>query len=266
MNAFGRNLAAVLMAAALFGCASTGKQSRIGGDGIDPGAGKRLETAIRYYRQGDHVKSAREFDKFFAEMNINARVEFTDIIEEEEYKEQIVKEYIDRIEPRLISREQSIQSLFTQGMTLYEAGQYKSAIEFFVKVMVLDYRHSEAMKYINLSNMKLTEMEREENRKKVGEYYDKAMEYYNGKDLEHAAVELRKVLKLDPKHAEAKRYYDEISAVLLEKAKILYEDGLDLYSAGDVSSAVEMWEKALRLAPDFKKAQKALERAKTKLD
>ena len=50
----------------------------------------------------------------------------------------------------------------------------------------------------------------------------------------------------------------------MNKAKKYYKEGLELYSAGDIEKAIHLWSRALESVPDYKEAQKALERARAK--
>ncbi|MFH1414968.1 MAG: tetratricopeptide repeat protein [Elusimicrobiota bacterium] len=260
----------------LSACASTGKSSIIADTGDQKILNQYLSSGIENYRKNRLMEASIQFNKFFAEMKINARVEFDEIIDREDYKKQIVNEYINRIEPELISRQGNIQSLFTQGMFLFNAGQYRNSIEFFVKVLVLDHRHSEAIKYINLANIEITRIEKEkkieeercrkeEARERVEEYYKNGMEFYKNRSPERARSEFEKVMEIDPEYKKTKDYYDKISARLFDKAKNYYKEGLSLYSAGDIKKAISIWEEALELAPSYREVQKALERARAQI-
>ncbi len=268
----------ILLFVFLSGCATTNKKPIITlTDYQGKKLNKYLSKGIKHYKDGEFVRAEKEFQKFFNTLNINAIIEFEEIIDKESYKKQVVKEYIDRLEPKLLDRERNVQALFTQGAALYEKRQYKNSIEYFVKVLVLDSRHQDAMKYINLANVEINRIE-EENEKirlieeervrkaQVNLYYKNGVDYYHDNNLEKAIVEFKKVLEINPKDKRVKEYYNDIRAKLYDKAKVYYKEGLMLYSAGDIEKAIDKWTRALELAPDYREAQKALERAKVKIN
>ncbi len=264
----------------LTGCATTGKNQIIltAGEKQEK-INKCLNKGVKYYQNNKFTKARQEFEKFFSLMNIKAKIEFEELSDMASYQE-ILKEYIDKIEPELLNRTSSIQAIYAQGLALYEIGQYKPSIEYFAKVLVLEPDYKDTIKYIIQANMEIRkikeaaekkrlEKEKErkikEEKKKFKKYYADGLNFYNKNRMEKAIVEFRKVLEIKPEHEKARKYFDKISIQLFDKAKEYYKEGLTVYGDGDIEQAIQLWEKALKLAPDYPQVQKALERAKAKI-
>ncbi len=264
----------------LAGCATTGKKQIILTAGEKPEKiNKCLNKGVKYYQNNKFTKARQEFEKLFSLMNIRAKIEFEELSDIASHQE-IVKEYIDKIEPVLLDRTSSIQAIYAQGLALYEIGQYKPSIEYFAKVLVLEPDYKDTIKYIIQANMEIRKIKKaeekkrlekekerkiKEEKKKFKKYYADGLNFYNKNQMEKAIVEFRKVLKIKPEHSKARKYFDKISIQLFDKAKEYYKEGLTVYSDGDIEQAIQLWEKALKLAPDYPEAQKALERAKAKI-
>ena len=236
---------------------------------------KYLKSGIKYYKDDNPVRARQEFVKFFAALEIDCRIEFENITNEEAYKEHVVKEYIDRFEPILIDKSQNIQVQLMKGIAFFNNGNYKSALEYFVKVLVSDNRNKEALEYVKMANQEMARLEEEQEKrellkeheeaeKRITEYYSQAEKYFSNGFFIDAKLELDKVMSIDPDYMKTREYYSKVNAELLKVARKHYEDGLELYSSGDIEKAIQLWEKAARLAPEYKEAQKALERAKAR--
>ena len=89
-------------------------------------------------------------------------------------------------------------------------------------------------------------------------------------DLKDAAAAYNKALLLDPYQAEAKAAINKINS--LEQTGTnpgdenrLYLQGIELYTQGKYSEAIQTWEKVLQLDPAHNKARMNIEKAKRKL-
>ncbi len=166
-----------------------------------------------------------------------------------------------------------------------------------------------------------------ENQSLVGqdEYYGRAFLYYSAEDYINMSNSLRKILVFNPRHAEAREFYEKIKpfvsartspgttsetssksspakdgevTIILDsspsvpkkpsaasrqepvakkeqpsssggfssdKADELYDRGLREFAEGRLSEAIRYWEQTLRIDPNHTRAQKALARAKKRI-
>src|SRR3989339_793633 len=220
--------AAAMIFMIISGCATTNNNNVIVDAENQRLLNKYLKNGIEYYKNNQLIKAGKEFNKFFASLDIEVIIDFEKIANKEEYKEQLIKEYINRIEPKLISREENIQSLFLQGKALYEAGQYKNAVEFFAKILAINPSNKEAMEYIINSNIEIARQEEAEKKaskqKNITEYYDNGIRLYSEQDYEKSGAEFKRVMEIDPKYKKVKEYNDKISVILMNKAKKYYKE------------------------------------------
>ena len=80
----------------------------------------------------------------------------------------------------------------------------------------------------------------------------------------------RKVLELDPYHAEAIEALERIdktrqSDVQEGDQQQLYLTGIQLYTKGQYNDAIDSWQKVLLLDPDHEKAQMNIKKSRRKL-
>lgn len=150
------------------------------------------------------------------------------------------------------------------------------------------------------------------------EFYGQAFLYYAKEDLQAAQNALRKILVLNPKHAEARQFYDKLQSATAkpkketpaakedeiiitiedtsepppkkvkrpptkpapapeaskedtsfkysdEKADELYDKGLREFAEGRLTEAIKLWEQTLKFNPNHVRAQKALNRARKRI-
>lgn len=236
-----------------------------------------LTKGVQYYRENKPTKARQEFEKIFSVLNIEVHVDFKEIAENESYRTQIVKEYVDRLEPLLINRSSGIQIQFKKGMALYESEQYRSAIEYFANVLVLYPQHTEAKYYIVQANKnmrtaekvkekKRLQVEAEKRKKKIVDYYKNGINLYKKNKLVKAYIEFKEVLKKNSNYKDAKKYFDIIGKQLYDMANDSYKEGLAAYTEGNIERAISLWEETLCMAPNHLKAQKAIERARVNLN
>ena len=65
-----------------------------------------------------------------------------------------------------MSRTSSIEVLYKQGVALFDVSQYESAIDYFVKVMLLEPNYKDTVDYITQANNEIRKIEKAENKKR----------------------------------------------------------------------------------------------------
>ncbi len=232
---------------------------------------------VYHHREGDYLEARRYFQEMLMVMGVDANVDFEDISEREDYREEIVREYISRLEPKLLERSSSIKMQLERGRALYDAGHYRTALEYFANILVMYPSHTEAIEYSLLARRRLREEEErieeerarreaERQEREISELYETGLRMYEEGNLVRAREELEEVLRRDPQYREAEEYYSEIGEILQDTADSKYRRGLEEYSAGQVENAISLWKEALRLVPGHSRSHRALERARMRLE
>ncbi|MDI6641931.1 MAG: tetratricopeptide repeat protein, partial [Elusimicrobiota bacterium] len=171
----------------------------------------------------------------------------------------------------------------------------------FEKILRLKPDHSESLRLIKECSQKLKEQvereqaEREERKKQqeqqritvMKQYYATGVDLYQKGEYRSAIEEFEKILKLEPDHSESLRLIKECSQKLKEQVereqaereerkkqqeqqritvmKQYYATGVDLYQKGEYQSAIEEFEKILRLKPDHSESLRLIEQCQQKI-
>jgi len=170
----------------------------------------------------------------------------------------------------------SAEEYFQHGLTDYEAGNYKSAMESFSEALFLDPTNKQARHYLEKAGEKfLEEKESEkeserkdmlqrakseilERRKKAQENYENGVKHYRRSELLKAIEEFNSVLEIEPEHKEAKGYLELIVKKLEDAvnkgefktvSELYYAQGAIFYVNGEWAKAIGQWEEAIKLDP-----------------
>jgi tetratricopeptide (TPR) repeat protein len=141
-------------------------------------------------------------------------------------------------------------------------GDYRSALTFYRQALDLDPASKEAQQEL----LRL----RKQMNVDLAAHLETGQTAFKSGDLKKSATAYEKVLELDPYHAEAKAKLTKIAN--LEQTGIrpgdenrLYLQGIEFYTIGKYSEAIDAWEKVLQLTPMNNKARMNIEKAKRKL-
>jgi len=165
----------------------------------------------------------------------------------------------------------------SKGNRLYNKGKYRDAISMWRRAVDLigetdNKKKEKILKKIDKARMKLLDI-------RVKKDIEKGIELYQKGKVEEAVKiwkNLYNTLKGLPKYEEVKnilygyisRGEEELKGIRAEnynKAKELYDKGLIEYYKDNLKQAISYWEEALKLAPDAKDIEEALNKAKSKL-
>lgn len=161
-----------------------------------------------------------------------------------EHLEQVKEE-----EQRLgVAREKEltqIRRMFKQGMEDYESGKYTSA-EKLMKQVIQDKDHPY---YAPARNM-LNEMKKNRGQR-LSVQIQAAKSLVTEGDFQSAFKRFETLARAYPQNKEIKSEHDKVYAILENKAKEAFREGLTLLEiANDPASALDQFDKAMRLAPN----------------
>ena len=189
-------------------------------------------------------------------------------------------------------RRKKIKEYYSKGLGYYQKDKLDKAKKEFQRVLSLEPKHTGALDYLGRIEVryrlqkeerrkkelalaqerarKAKERRRRELTKKIADYFLAGKTLYGEGKLADARLLFKEVLKLDPKHKEAKEYLAKIEKekevkVIPGGAEDHYKQGLIEYNVGHLTRAVEEWKITLRLDPEHEKARIALERAEKEL-
>ncbi|MDR1195026.1 MAG: hypothetical protein LBL00_00945 [Endomicrobium sp.] len=100
--------------------------------------------------------------------------------------------------------EKEIISLWSEGMSFYNSGQFIFAKEKFSRILEIDPNNAGAMQYLEIIRTqvsKITDLQ-------ADKMFTQGMEYYNMADYDMAARYFNAVYAADPKRTDAKEYYE----------------------------------------------------------
>lgn len=140
-------------------------------------------------------------------------------------------------------------------------GQHQDALTLYRQALDLEPTNKEALQGLQDGRKQI--------KTEISGYLQSGRAAFAQGDLKDAAVAFNKVLLLDPYQAEAKTAINKITS--LEQTGIrpgdenrLYLQGIELYTQGKYSEAIQAWEKVLQLDSDHNKARMNIEKAKRK--
>ncbi len=156
----------------------------------------------------------------------------------------------------------ALSARLASARKMSDKGQHQDALTFYRQALELEPTNKEALQGLK-TGRKQIEAE-------VAGHLQSGRSAFEQGDLGAATAAYNKVLLIDPYHAEAKAAISKITN--LEQTGIrpgdesrLYLQGIELYTQGKYSDAIQTWEKVLQLAPEHNKARMNIEKTKRKL-
>lgn len=212
---------------------------------------KKYNEAVNYYRAvlviDENSEKAKEKIQY-AKQKINE-------IKQKEKKE--------RRAAKIKEMDKRISMYYNRGLRYCESKKYEQALSQYRKGKSLITKSIEKkwkVKFnsgISKTNKKLAET-----------FYEQGYIYYQQNKLEEAEKKLIKAMNYAPRYTEAKEKLKEVREKMIQinrkRAERLYEQGMDDYTIGNMTKAVELWEKVLKYDPNHVEAKKALERVKAR--
>ena len=181
------------------------------------------------------------------------------------------REILRRAQGIIAERNQKVKEIYESGVKHYTQGELLRAGIEFNEVLEIEPEHKEAKKYLELIGKRLQDIVNKGEFKTVSElYYAQGAIFYINGEWGKAISQWKNALKLDSsnkelsefiKIAEKRRHQEEA----LEKAEVLYRNGLAHYNEGKIKEAITELEEAIKLNPNHTKARDYLARAREKV-
>lgn len=215
------------------------------------------ENVARQEALKDQIREHMEKGEaaFNKEDLLSARAEFEAILTIQPDSADALR-YLDRIQERY----QSVaQGFFQDGMEAFAYNDYRKAVEFFQKVLIVDPNHLEAADMMQKTRQLLREKQQEAEIATIQGTIQSLMaegkSAYDRKDYEAAMKIFTRVLKMDVENSEAAKYRN-LSQTLV--AQRYYEAGVSAARKGAWATAKDWLDKTLEVKPDYPDAREAL--------
>ena len=105
-------------------------------------------------------------------------------------------------------------------------------------------------------------------KKRVGELTEAGLAELRREEYRDAYRSFSEVLKLEPQNARAKEFRDQAQTLLEQQVRPIYEEGVRLYNADELTAAMERFQRVLDLHPDHADTRsfvaRAMERVRSK--
>ena len=101
----------------------------------------------------------------------------------------------------------------------------------------------------------------QEREKQISEHTERGLAALKREDFQQADQSFSEVLKLDPKNARAQEFREQARTLLEQKVQPMYEEGVRLYEADELASAMAQFQRVLALHPNHADTQTFLARA-----
>ncbi|MFH1563344.1 MAG: PorV/PorQ family protein [Nitrospirota bacterium] len=218
---------------------------------------KLNEEINRHILAGNAYQTKKMWDKAIEEFEKALLLD----PENKEAKELIkeAKSQVEHVQRMVKTQESRALAYLDEGIELFTAGEYGQASTKFQKALILNKNLNEAQIYLDKSNAKSSELKKKELSpqltKQVVVAYDKGLRYFQGQKITQAIKQLEFVY-------EHNHQYREIQLYLIKGYLVA---GMEHYTTGRLSEAINTWEKVLQIDPENQKAISYINRTKTEL-
>jgi tetratricopeptide (TPR) repeat protein len=156
---------------------------------------------------------------------------------------------------------------FYEGLRKYNEGNYKGAYDDFTKVLSENPNHELAKKYREraLTHLKSEKWLDEEQEKLVKMHKELARKYEGQKNFGEAIYEWTKVGEINPADDDYKPNLDRLRNMVAANVALAHNAGLAAYGLNDKLKAIEHFNKALRLDPEYEPSKTMLLKIKKEL-
>ena len=101
----------------------------------------------------------------------------------------------------------------------------------------------------------------QQSKKRVDELTEAGLSELRREEYRDAYQSFSEVLKLEPSNARAKEFRDQAGKLLAQQVQPIYEEGVRLYNADELSAAMERFQRVLDLHPDHADTRSFIARA-----
>ncbi len=255
-------------------------------DSSDANARKMLDKTLEMIakRQEDAARKAEAENEFKAGVGFYTSGNYDDALKRFKTVMELAPAYPgaadyinkceDKIKEELIRQKEKEQArrIFEEGMKYYNNADYEKAAMRFEGALKLDPDNVDAKSYKEITAVEIKKKKEEAAQKlKAQELFKEGVRLYDSEEYDKAKEVLEHAVKLDPDHAEAKKYFDKtLEGIQFKqeeardraKAIDLYESGTALWKQGELKRAQDAFKECLDLFP----GEKTIEGYVKKLD
>ncbi len=240
---------------------------------------KYFEQGMADYEKGDYKSAMENFsESLFLDPN---NEETKDYLEKagrkflegvETKRESERKEILERARTVIAERKKKVKENYGKGIKHYKRGEFLKAGEAFNAVLEIEPEHKEAKKHLELIEKRLQDIVNKGEFESVGElYYAQGIIFYIKGEWAKAISQWENALKIYQSNEEiseflriaSKRRQEEEA---LEKAEVLYRDGLAQYNEGKIDEAIKQLEEVIKFNPEHRRAKELLAKVREKVD
>ncbi|MCD6380030.1 PorV/PorQ family protein [bacterium] len=184
------------------------------------------------------------------------------------------KGYIKKIEEKLSKQ---IDRHRKKAIDFEEAGKLAAALDEWNMIKALNPKHKEAEEGAQRLKDRLRAMSVKFDSARIKlttiDLFEKALNNFSTGDYSKAEEQLGRVLKIQPDHKEALKLLDRARRRITplkneekEQIRKLYIDGMKHFTQRKYKSAIEVWNKILKIDPDNESIKKNIEEAGKRLE
>jgi tetratricopeptide (TPR) repeat protein len=158
---------------------------------------KKFSEGVSDYKRGDYNEAIAKWEEVIKMRTDEPKL--NKIIEKA--KAQISKAKEEKIK--------SMKKHYTRAVAYYKERRWEDAMAELEEVLKLEPKHEQSNALMKRIEEKIWLAAEEERKKKMDEYYNAGLAYFQNGEYEKAIAELEKVLKLEPIHLQAQRMINE---------------------------------------------------------
>lgn len=217
-----------------------------------------LKAGLRFYRNNEYVQSRDEWEA---------------LLELDPGNRQALG-YLERIGEKL---EERIEDYRRQARDYEQRGMLAEALDIWNIIKSLDPEDKTAQREYDRIKQNLQELSEDfdTTRKKleVIDMFNSALNSFNDGDYNETVSLLKRVIAMDPDHREAarlmlraKRRLTPLSDSQKKEIRDLYVEGMKFFNQKKFKSAIELWEKILKIDPENESVIQNIEEARRRLE
>lgn len=206
----------------------------------------------------------------------------------EEQKAQRQKVMLEEVQKIVDNRmnakvKQQAEAHYRSAYIHYEKGEYEEALAEVEKALEWKSDHEPSLKmktYLeNTLKGRIYNESKIDLKSESSPYFASGVDFYIKKQYEKALNEWEKAVKIDPNSTILKMYIEKAKRLIKTEDKTikitgaqedeiekLYYNGVNAYTAGDLKTAIDLWNKILEIDPENVKTLRNLEKAQAELE
>lgn len=208
------------------------------------------DLGVAYYQMKDYAKAAEAWGKAARGASDPQVLKFLGY---SYYRLGRFQDAIEQYKKSLKGNPSDAETYYNLAVAYFDNALYLEAAEAFEKAFQLNPKDSSAA----LGKAQAMDAA-------VNHYMEEGSSAYLNGDYQKAIAAWKKVLAVQPDHAEAKAFLADAQKKTDALAEEWYQNGLSAQRRGETASALRWWNKVLEIAPDHAGAKKAIANLKAK--